>query len=473
MAGQEPTSPAPDDPAAVPEPTDAAPDAAADADGALGFRTFDDYLPAESGTAPATPPTGPVAFPRAPLTPPATPAAPPAGPAPAAGPPAAAEPPPDWPTNPGAAAPPADPPPRLPMPIMPPMPTMPPTDPWSSLAADGADPDGLDPSLTAATGEFPVVPDSPAALDPNDPLTAPLENIAPPAPEVGFTPTADPTQGGVRAADEAMAADEWGLTSELPRIAADPAAATTVYRSRVAGGPGGNGPRSRGGGKLLWVAAGLCVVGLLIGGSLAVGLVDLAPTETGTAAAPTRRPVAQPTTTGLPETPADEGDAPPATGSAEPPAEATPSRAAEPAPPRRGSDRTGALRSVATELCATAGRARGARGAQVLQSECEPDSDRWRLTQDNGEFTIVHDETGRCLTAPTGPGREQVSLAECSADEDQRWRLGIEGTEFEVTSVSTQRCLDVPAAARVEGLVLNQFTCNDSNAQSWQLVEIE
>ncbi|HEX5740923.1 MAG TPA: RICIN domain-containing protein [Pilimelia sp.] len=316
-------------------------------------------------------------------------------------------------------------------------------------------------------------PNPPSLRDLFPDLLPPLPDPAPQAPAAAL-----PLLSGVRTEAEGTAAapprepeNPAASTRELPRIPADPATATALYQSRVAAPRSAGGGR-RGGNALLWVAGGLCTLGMLAGVTLAAGIVEIQTTATGNEAGALPAPAA-------PQAPAPTAAPPSATVPPTPRAPVTraptPRPTGPPAsvPPRRAGDTVGALRSFSTRLCATAGRGRVAGGGtQVLQNPCTDGGEQWRLTQESGRFTIIHAATGRCLDAPTDGDLASVALAPCAQDDSQRWRLGVEGNVFAIANVATSRCLDVPGGVPVNGLVLAQFACNGSAAQTWQMITV-
>ncbi|WP_189114363.1 RICIN domain-containing protein [Pilimelia terevasa] len=264
-------------------------------------------------------------------------------------------------------------------------------------------------------------------------------------------------------------------TSELPAVPADPATATTLYESRVAPPPrrrraaAGSRGRAGRGNTVVWLLGGLCLLGMVVGVTLAAGIVDIQPIAAGDDTPPPPRPAATTPVTAVPTRAGTDRSAARPTPSA---TTRTPSPTASPSrdtavPPRRDADRTGALRSVATQLCARAGQSQLGQPL-VLQNRCDDGGEQWRLTQSDGEFSIVHERSARCLA--TRAGAASVTLVRCGQDDAQRWRLGIDGTIFAMANVATDQCLDVPAGAAIDGLVLVQVACNSTAAQSWQLV---
>jgi hypothetical protein len=231
-----------------------------------------------------------------------------------------------------------------------------------------------------------------------------------------------------------------------------------VYRSD--GGehssPGLYGARRRRADPLLLVGLGVLVLGLLVGGVLALqalsgpspkaALDELSPSST---AAPSAAP-------GSPVT------------SAARPSSAAPSRSSAAAPDPNAPQQLGAIRGSASGLCVDLAPGQpGPGGATAIAACGGAPAQRWFLTPAGA---VVNVANGQCLGVAGGAGNDgaPIVLEPCVESPAQRWRFAASPDgriAFQV--VHSGKCLDVANEGVAPGTPLQQFTCNGRTNQSW------
>ncbi|WP_203898036.1 RICIN domain-containing protein [Virgisporangium aliadipatigenens] len=231
-----------------------------------------------------------------------------------------------------------------------------------------------------------------------------------------------------------------------------------VYRS---GGeehtsPGLYGARRRRPDPLLLIGVGVLVLGLFVGGVLALqalsgpapktALDDVSPSS---AAAPSSAPSA------------------PASSAARP-SSAAPSRSSAAPVDPNAPQQLGAIKGSASGLCVDLAPGQpGPGGAAAIAACGGAPAQRWFLTPAGA---LVNVANGQCLGVAGGAGHDgaPIVLEPCAQSPAQQWRFAASPDgriAFQV--VHSGKCLDVVNEGTAPGTPLQQFTCNGRTNQSW------
>jgi hypothetical protein len=86
-------------------------------------------------------------------------------------------------------------------------------------------------------------------------------------------------------------------------------------------------------------------------------------------------------------------------------------------------------------------------------------------------MTVRNVASGACLTVPGATVEvTDIHQALCTASASQRWFRVARGGGFEIRSGSTDKCLDIPGSGTADHLVVQQFECNGTDAQLFDLI---
>jgi len=138
-----------------------------------------------------------------------------------------------------------------------------------------------------------------------------------------------------------------------------------------------------------------------------------------------------------------------------------------------------ATKSVATQYFRIVSRASGqclvawgaGNGAAVTQVRCDASmvAQWWNL--DPGSIgTITNRANGTCidLFGNDGHDNQTVFTWSCYGAPQQKWRfVNRGGPYYEIHAYYTDKCLDLAGSSPEPGAVVQQFTCNGGNNQSW------
>jgi len=165
-----------------------------------------------------------------------------------------------------------------------------------------------------------------------------------------------------------------------------------------------------------------------------------------------------------------------ASGSGAPAATTTPSAPAPttPAPPKTSAPPPAAPVRTTTGLCLDVSPADAGDGAQALQAACDGSAHQnWRVTALGGDVVaFTNAVSGKCLDVNGGSTDDsaKVQTWNCSGGTNQQWhRQDAGGGRFFLVAVHSNKCLDVAGGANpAPGILVQQFTCNGTDAQRWQ-----
>ena len=231
-----------------------------------------------------------------------------------------------------------------------------------------------------------------------------------------------------------------------------------VYRS---GGehrsPGLYGDRRRRVDPLLLVGVSVLILGLLVGGVLALQALSGTPPKVD-AVLTDETPSSVALTSAAPSVPAS---------SAARPSSAAPSSAAasrDPSAPQQ----LGAIRGSASGLCVdlAPGQPGPAGPGAIVPCGAAP-TQRWLL---NAAGALINVGNGQCLGVAGGAPTDgaPIVLEPCAQTPSQQWRFAPSPDgriAFQV--VHSGKCLDALGESTAPGTPLQQFTCNGRGNQSW------
>ncbi|MFF7651397.1 RICIN domain-containing protein [Streptomyces sp. NPDC007983] len=107
-------------------------------------------------------------------------------------------------------------------------------------------------------------------------------------------------------------------------------------------------------------------------------------------------------------------------------------------------------------------------GVFIVTNSAPGHHQKWHAnTQADGAFTLVNDDTGKCVEAGY-PLRQQS----CSASSGQRWYfqpVSGAGDTFMIRNAGDNKCIDVVLAAQYDDAWTQTYGCNGSKAQQWKI----
>ena len=104
------------------------------------------------------------------------------------------------------------------------------------------------------------------------------------------------------------------------------------------------------------------------------------------------------------------------------------------------------------------------------------DNQAWELVPtDSGYYKIINRFSGRALDVTGGPGATargvRVQQWGYGGGANQQWRMeALANGFFRFVARHSGKCLDVPSSSIDNGVVLWQWDCNGTGAQSFRLV---
>lgn len=121
-------------------------------------------------------------------------------------------------------------------------------------------------------------------------------------------------------------------------------------------------------------------------------------------------------------------------------------------------------------------------GAKAIQWACDgSDTQKWRMVPvDNSSFELRSVRSGKCLEVENSGTQvgAAVQVWECMGGKQMRWQTALvdftnKSYEFRVTH-TTERCLDISNGGfqngvRTNGVRAQSWSCNQSDAQLWQI----
>ncbi|GGP56438.1 RICIN domain-containing protein [Streptomyces melanogenes] len=125
-------------------------------------------------------------------------------------------------------------------------------------------------------------------------------------------------------------------------------------------------------------------------------------------------------------------------------------------------------------------------GARAIQWACDgTDTQKWRMIPvDNSSFELRSARNGKCLEVENSGTQigAAVQVWECTGGKQMRWQADLvdfanKSYEFRATH-TTERCLDInnggfQNGVRTNGVVAQSWSCNQSDAQLWQIKAVE
>ena len=145
-----------------------------------------------------------------------------------------------------------------------------------------------------------------------------------------------------------------------------------------------------------------------------------------------------------------------------------------PAAPKTSAPPPAAPVRTSTGLCLDLSPADAGDGAQALQAACDGSAHQnWRVTALGGDVVaLTNAASGKCLDVNGGSTEEsaKVQTWSCTGGANQQWhRQDAGGGRFFLVAVHSNKCLDVAGGANpAPGILVQQFTCNGTDAQRWQ-----
>ncbi|PKV89888.1 RICIN domain-containing protein [Streptomyces sp. TLI_146] len=143
------------------------------------------------------------------------------------------------------------------------------------------------------------------------------------------------------------------------------------------------------------------------------------------------------------------------------------------------------LQLVGSEMCLDlSGVAEN--GAKAIQWTCDgTDTQQWRMIPvDNSSFELRSMRSGRCLEVENSGTQigAAVQVWDCTGGKQMRWQTALvdfanKSYEFRVTHTS-ERCLDINNGGflngvRTNGVGAQSWSCNQSDAQLWQIKAVK
>jgi hypothetical protein len=118
-------------------------------------------------------------------------------------------------------------------------------------------------------------------------------------------------------------------------------------------------------------------------------------------------------------------------------------------------------------------------GTPVQQYGCgsNQDNQQWQFVPtDSGYYRVLNRHTGQALDVTGGPGATargvRVQLWGYGGGANQQWKpVAVGGGYYELVARHSGKCLDVPYSSIDNGVVLWQWDCNGSGAQSFRFVQ--
>lgn len=117
-------------------------------------------------------------------------------------------------------------------------------------------------------------------------------------------------------------------------------------------------------------------------------------------------------------------------------------------------------------------------GIQIQEYACNNGSNqRWVIVHDTGTspnagpFTIVSENSGKCLDVRSGNTADGAAVQQyhCQNSPNQQWNLGVYSGVFTLFNVNSNKCIDVPGFSLFSGTKIQQYTCNAGGNQLWNV----
>jgi hypothetical protein len=126
--------------------------------------------------------------------------------------------------------------------------------------------------------------------------------------------------------------------------------------------------------------------------------------------------------------------------------------------PQPSGDPTGSITSAIPDQCLDDRYNDRADGNPIISFSCNhSDAQRWVLKADG---TVVHAaQQDKCLTA----AQDKIVLSGCTGAAEQKWKTGAGNSIIGHDG----RCVDVPGSQTIDGIQLQLYPCNNTDAQQW------
>jgi Ricin-type beta-trefoil lectin domain len=114
-------------------------------------------------------------------------------------------------------------------------------------------------------------------------------------------------------------------------------------------------------------------------------------------------------------------------------------------------------------------------GARIQQYKCKyPDGNQyWDLTPaGNGYYNVFNVQSGLCLDVTGGGTADGTPTQQwyCNNTPNQQWNLDYQGEFVRLISANSGKCLDVRKGSHDDHAIVQQWTCNGTAAQRWSEV---